>query len=115
MIDENQIEKMMKPVNIYQKFDEWISGEKKEKLVLSNGIISIIIKYRTLSVERLEVKIYFDDDEMFFYTVILNSAISADYFFGEVVISINQYIDAKADIARRVKKFICSGDENELC
>jgi hypothetical protein len=78
------------------KFDKWFSGDKKQKLFLTNG----------------EITIFYDDDQIFFYNILLDedSEITSDYFFSEILKSLDDFLKNQAVIVQEIKNLI--GGEN---
>jgi hypothetical protein len=98
--------------SLKNQFDKWFSGDKKQKLFLTNGSITILVRIRENLLYRLEIKVFFDDDQIFFYNILLDeeSEITSEYFFSEILKSLDDFLKNQADIVQKIKNLI--GGEN---
>jgi hypothetical protein len=94
------------------KFDEWFSGDKKQKLFLANGEITILARIKENIAYRLEIKVFFDDDQVFFYNILLDkeSTVTSFEIFSEIIKGLDDFLKNQCEIVKKVKSLI--GGEN---
>ena len=98
--------------SLKNQFDNWFGGDKKQKLVLTNGEITILARIKENIAYRLEIKVFFDDDQVFFYNILLDedSEMTSEYFFSEILKSLDDFLENQCEIVKKVKSLI--GGEN---